>query len=299
VTDKALVEEGVYMAKIGERRVRAAIRKADGHKKGLLLANHYAEHCMLGKPLLTAGEINDIVKEMRSNPIRDTERDLPDDEERRELASMMRAEDNLFLCITDAKVAYLEVLLELTLLQSFLALVTQRRHAKGHLWEVCYRCNVERNATLFEHGVSVDQLVPPTSTSLEEESDGTTQTDVEVPDEDVVAISEIIERLKPKLSILKALTEAMRDVMDQRQIPIPVFSETIDWYDQHIGEFISGIKRIFYGALFPEWEEQKASLIEHADPHVVMMETLPEYEDVPFDEDVYDYAWPILSGRTL
>jgi hypothetical protein len=44
------------------------------------------------------------------------------------------------------------------------------------------------------------------------------------------------------LSILKALTEAMRDVMDQRQIPIPVFSETINWYDQHIGEFISGKK---------------------------------------------------------
>jgi hypothetical protein len=92
--------------------------------------------------------------------------------------------------------------------------------------------------------------VSRSSTSLEEESDGTTQTDVEVPDEDVVAIYEIIERLKPKLSILKALTEAMRDVMDQRQIPIPVFSETINWYDQHIGEFISGMKRIFYGTLF-------------------------------------------------
>jgi hypothetical protein len=38
--------------------------------------------------------------------------------------------------------------------------------------------------------------------------------------------------------------------MDQRQIPIPVFSETINWYDQHIGEFISGMKRIFYGTLF-------------------------------------------------
>ncbi|MGD0716587.1 MAG: hypothetical protein ABR979_00775 [Halobacteriota archaeon] len=121
------------MAKIGERRVRAAIRKADGHKKGLLLANHYAEHRLLGKPLLTTGEIRDIVKEMRSNAIRDTERDLPDDEERREFASMMRAENNLFLCLMDAKVAYLEALLELTLLQSFLALVMQRRHAKDHL----------------------------------------------------------------------------------------------------------------------------------------------------------------------
>ena len=38
---------------------------------------------------------------------------------------------------------------------------------------------------------------------------------------------------------------------------------------------------------------------EHADPHVMMMETLPEYEDIPFDEDVYDCAWSILSGRTL
>ncbi|MGD0716586.1 MAG: hypothetical protein ABR979_00770 [Halobacteriota archaeon] len=141
--------------------------------------------------------------------------------------------------------------------------------------------------------------MPPISTSLEEESDGTTQTDVEVPDEDAVAIYEIIERLKPKLSILKALTEATRDVMDQRQIPIPVFSETINWYDQHIGEFISGMKRIFCGTLFPEWEEREASLIEHADPHVMMMETLPEYEDIPFDEDVYDCAWSILSGRTL
>jgi len=141
--------------------------------------------------------------------------------------------------------------------------------------------------------------VSRSSTSLEEESDGTTQTDVEVPDEDVVAIYEIIERLKPKLSILKALTEAMRDVMDQRQIPIPVFSETINWYDQHIGEFISGMKRIFYGTLFPEWEEGKASLIEHADAHVMMMETLPEYDDIPFHEDMHDYAWSILSGSTL
>ena len=286
------------MAKIGERRVRAAIRKADGHKKGQLLANHYAEHCMLGTPLLTTSEMGDIVKEMSSNAIRDTEQDVPDDDERREFTSMMRAEHNLFCCLMDAKVAYLEALLELTLLQSFLALVMQRRHAKDHLWEVCYRCNVERNAALFEHGVSVDQLVPCT-TSLEEESGGTTQTDVEEPDEDVVAIYEIIERLKPKLSILKALTEAMRDVMDQRQIPIPVFSETINRYDQHIGEFISGMKRIFYGALFPEWEEGKASLIEHADPHVMTMETLPEYQDIPFDEDMYHFAWSILSGRKL
>jgi hypothetical protein len=47
--------------------------------------------------------------------------------------------------------------------------------------------------------------VSRSSTSLEEESDGTTQTDVEVPDEDVVAIYEIIERLKPKLSIFESV----------------------------------------------------------------------------------------------
>ena len=285
------------MTKVGERRLRAAIRNADGHKKGLLLANHYAENRLLGKPLLMTGEIQDIVREMRSN--RDAERGSPDDDERREFVSMMRTEDHLFLCLMDAKVAYLEVLLELTLLSSSLALVIQHRHAKDHLWEVCYRCAVERNATLFEQGVSVDQLVACTSSSLEEESDGTTPTYVEVPDQNVVAIYETIERLKPKLSILKALTEVMRDVMDQRQIPIPAYSATINWYEQHIGEIISSMKRIFCGTLFPEWEEQKASLMEHADPHAVMIETLPEYEDIPFAEDVYDCAWSILSGRTL
>jgi hypothetical protein len=68
---------------------------------------------------------------------------------------------------------------------------------------------------------------------------------------------------------------------------------------KHISDYIRGMKRIFYTGLFPEWEEQKASLLQHADPHIMMMEALPEYDDIAFDEDTYDITWSILSRGTL
>jgi hypothetical protein len=80
----------------------------------------------------------------------------------------------------------------------------------------------------------------------------------------------------------------MRDVMDQHQISIAVFSETINRYEREIRENIRGTKRIFYGTLFPGSEELKTSLLQHADAHVMMMEALPDFDDIPIDEEVYE-----------
>jgi len=78
-----------------------------------------------------------------------------------------------------------------------------------------------------------------------------------------------------------------------------VFNERIDWYEQHVREFIRGTKKIFYDALFPEWETEKASILQRGDQYALMLESLPDYDDVPLDASTYDDAWSFVNSQTL
>jgi hypothetical protein len=102
-----------------------------------------------------------------------------------------------------------------------------------------------------------------------------------------------------QLARLKALVHVIRDAMDSYAMPIFIFSERIDWYEQHVREFIRGMKTIFYDALFPEWETEKASILQRGDQYALMLESFPDYDDVPSHDDVYNAVWSLVKSETL
>jgi hypothetical protein len=101
-----------------------------------------------------------------------------------------------------------------------------------------------------------------------------------------------------QLAHLKALLHVMRDAMDNYAMPILVFNERIDWYEQQVREFIRGTKKIFYDALFPEWETEKASILQRGDQYALMLESLPDYDDVPLDDDTYNDVRSFVNSQT-
>jgi len=283
------------MAQSDRRRVRALISNADSHQQGLLLANHYAEHWLRRTPLLVSGEIADIAGQMRADATRYKGKGPVRSHNSDEIASMLQAQRNLCFCLSDAKVAYLEVMQSLTLLDSHLTVIAMNHFAKKGLREADAALNKEVVEELRRWGG--DELAALGKRSLEK-SDSVIGADEDAPDRRVAPSCEVIELAKKQVAHLKALLQVMRDAMDNYSMPILVFNERIDWYEQHVREFIRGTKRIFYDALFPEWETEKASILQRGDQYALMLESLPDYDDVPFDDEVYNDVWSFVNSQT-
>ena len=132
-----------------------------------------------------------------------------------------------------------------------------------------------------------------------EEYDLEARAEEDLPDRLVAPSCEIIECTRMQLAHLKALLYVMRDAMDTYAMPILVFNERIDWYEQHVREFIRGMKTIFYDALFPEWETEKASILQRGDQYALMLESLPDYDDVPLDDNTYNDVRSFVNSQTL
>jgi len=60
-----------------------------------------------------------------------------------------------------------------------------------------------------------------------------------------------------------------------------------------------GTKKILYDALFPEWETEKASILQRGDQYALMLESLPDYDDVPLDDDTYNDVRSFVNSQTL
>jgi hypothetical protein len=273
------------MAQSDRRRVRVLISNADSHQQGLLLANHYAEHWLRRTPLLVSGEIADIARQIRADATRYKGKDPARSHNSDEIACMLQAQHNLCFCLSDAKVAYLKVMQSLTLLDSHLTVIAMNHFAKKGFREA-FETYVEDELGAFYE-------------SAMEEYDRKARAYEDVPDRLVAPSCEIIECAKMQLARLKALLHVMRDAMDNYAMPILVFNERIDWYEQHVREFIGGTKRIFYDALFPEWKTEKARILQRGDQYALMLESLPDYDDVPFDDDVYNDVRSFVNSQTL
>ncbi|MFZ0924837.1 MAG: hypothetical protein WCE82_07465 [Halobacteriota archaeon] len=284
------------MAQSDKRKVRALISKADSHQQGVLLANHYAEHWLRRTPLLMSGEIADIARQMRPDATRYKGKDSARSHNSEEIAHMLQAEYNLCFCLSDAKVAYLEVMQSLTVLDSHLTVIAMNHFAKKGLRQADAALNKEVVEELRHWGG--DELAALGERSLEK-SDSAIGADEDAPDRRVAPSCEVIELAKKQVAHLKALLQVMRDAMESYAMPILVFNERIDWYEQHVREFIRGTKRIFYDALFPEWETEKASILQRGDQYALMLECLPDYDDVPFDDAVYNDVWSFVKSQTL
>jgi hypothetical protein len=280
------------MAQSDKHRVRALISKADSHQQGVLLANHYAEHWLLRAPVLLSGEITDIARQMRADATRYKGKDPARSNNSGEIARMLQAQHNLCFCLSDAKVAYLEVMQSLTLLNSHLTVIAMNRFAKKGFREAFATYAKDEIGGAGPGGDELAALVM-------EEYDRKARADQDVPDRLVAPSCEVIERVKMQLARLKALVHVIRDAMDSYAMPIFIFSERIDWYEQHVREFIRGMKTIFYDALFPEWETEKASILQRGDQYALMLESFPDYDDVPSHDDVYNAVWSLVKSETL
>ena len=281
------------MAQSDKRRVRALISKADNHQQGVLLANHYAEHWLHRTPVLLSAEIADIAWQMRTDATRYKGKDPARSRNSDEIACMLQAQHNLCFCLSEVKVAYLEVMQSLTLLSSHLTVIAMNHFAKKGLREA--------DATFREDlkgqpGYIGDEAAAVVDRVLEEYFEARAEEDL--PDRLVAPSCEIIECTRMQLAHLKAFLYVMRDAMCDYAMPILIFNERIDWYEQHVREFIRGMKTIFYDALFPEWETEKASILQRGDQYALMLESLPDYDDVPLDDDTYNDVWSFVKSQT-
>ncbi len=76
--------------------------------------------------------------------------------------------------------------------------------------------------------------------------------------------------------------------MSQERIPINVIIERLDDIEEEMRSHIQMTKRILYRTDFDGWEELRATLVEHANRKLAMMEALPDYDDLSLDQAVYD-----------
>jgi hypothetical protein len=93
--------------------------------------------------------------------------------------------------------------------------------------------------------------------------------------------------LEQEASELKALTKAIRDLMKHYTTPISSFVDLIDNFEKRVREGICLTKRLLFNTSFEQWDELREILVKHSDPLLAMMEDLPDYDDIVFDEGLY------------
>lgn len=84
------------------------------------------------------------------------------------------------------------------------------------------------------------------------------------------------------------MTKVVRDLMKQYTTPISSFTNSIDDFEMRVREGIRLTKRMLYDTNFELWDDLRESLLNRSDSLLAMMEALPDYDDIVFDEDLYE-----------
>ena len=276
------------MTKNDEKRVLRAISNADARQKCLLLINNMTDSSMRGTPLLTTNQVSDIERIIRDSASFDDMGNFVISDEQRTYAAMLDAMYHLSHWLIEVQTRSFDAKADITLLQGLFALVEEYQGFSEFLNELCWTKSGTYTARLQERAVSIGQLIPyGYNISLKEEG-GMRAIDLKLPDEGSSGIFDVIEGVKLKAPRFKALIKAMRDFMSQEQIPINVIIERLDDIEEEMRSHIQMTKRILYRTDLEGWEELRATLVEHANQKLAMMEALPDYDDLSLDQAVYD-----------
>jgi hypothetical protein len=276
------------MTKNDEKRVLRAIHNGESRKKCLLLINNMTDSSIRGTPLLTTSQVKDIEQTIRDSASFDDMTHFVISDEQQICAAMLDAMFQLSHCLIEAQTGSFEAEADIARLQGLFALVAEYEGFSEFLNELCLTKSGTYNARLQERAVSIGQLIPyGYNMSLKEEG-GTRVIDLKLPDDGSSRICDVIEGVKLKASRFKALINAMRDFMSQERIPINVIIERLDDIEEEMRSHIQMTKRILYRTDFDGWEELRATLVEHANRKLAMMEALPDYDDLSLDQAVYD-----------
>ena len=276
------------MTKNDEKRVLRAIHNGESRKKCLLLINNMTDSSIRGTPLLTTSQVKDIEQTIRDSASFDDMTHFVISDEQQICAAMLDAMFQLSHCLIEAQTGSFEAEADIARLQGLFALVAEYEGFSEFLNELCLTKSGTYNARLRERAASIGQLIPyGYNISLKEEG-GTGVIDLKLPDDGSSRIFDVIECVKLKASRFKALINAMRDFMSQERIPINVIIERLDDIEEEMRSHIQMTKRILYRTDFDGWEELRATLVEHANRKLAMMEALPDYDDLSLDQAVYD-----------
>jgi uncharacterized protein (UPF0262 family) len=264
------------MGKARERRLRAMMRKADAQKKSSLLVKHYAETVVGGTPLLTEIEVFELQQSFES------------DDERKEYAIMLLAFKGLCDITEEAYVKHGKVMTMLLFLSNSFGRAKEYRNFENLLNELCLKRDGEYSKRLQERAVAIGRLVPYFyNIGLEENSGDQKCISLKLSDQELAFTKDVNEAFEQEVSEFKALTRFIRDLMKEYTTPIRSFTDTIENLEKNVQEGIRLTKRLLFNTDFELWEELRENLLKHSDPLLAMMEDLPDYEDIIFDEDLY------------
>ena len=286
------------MTKNDEKRVLRAISNADARQKCLLLINNMTDSSMRGTPLLTTNQVSDIERIIRDSASFDDMRNFVISDEQRTYAAMLDAMYHLSHWLIEVQTRSFDAKADITLLQGLFALVEEYQGFSEFLNELCWTKSGTYTARLQERAVSIGQLIPyGYNISLKEEG-GMRVIDLKLPDDGSSCIFDVIEGVKLNASRFKALINAMRDFMSQEQIPINVIIERLDDIEEEMRSHIQMTKRILYRTDLEGWEELRATLVEHANQKLAMMEALPDYDDLSVDQAIYKETLFLLNQES-
>ena len=264
------------MGKARDRRLRAMMRKADARKKSSLLVKHYAETGMSGTPLLSELEVFEIQRSFES------------DDERKEYLIMLLALKGLCDIIEEAHVKHREVMTTLPFLSDSFGRAKEYRNFENLLNELCLKRDGEYSKRLQERAVAIGRSVPYFyNIGLEEESGDRKCISLKLSDQELALTTDVNETFEQEVSEFKALTRFMRDLHKEYTTPIMSFTDIIENLEKTVQEGIRLTKRLLFDTDSERWEERRENLLKHSDPLLALMEELPDYDDIIFDEDLY------------
>ena len=286
------------MTKNDEKRILRAISNADARQKCLLLINNMTDSSMRGTPLLTTNQVSDIERIIRDSASFDDMDNFVISDEQQIYAAMLDAMCQLSLCLIEVQTRSFDAKPDIARLQGLFVLVEEYQGFSEFLNGLCLTKSGTYDARLQERAVSIGQLSPyGYNISLKEEG-GMRVIDLKLPDDGSSCIFDVIEGVKLNASRFKALINAMRDFMSQEQIPINVIIERLDDIEEEMRSHIQMTKRILYRTDFEGWEELRATLVENANQKLAMMEALPDYDDLPVDQAVYEETRFLLNQES-
>lgn len=251
--------------------------KADARTRSSLLVKHFAATAMGGAPLLTEIEAFELQQSFKS------------EEERDECATALKALISLYDCIEDARVKQLKVANMITFLGTFFHRAMQFRGFENFLNELCLKSDGEYSTRLQRRIVATGKLMPYfCNIGLNTESDNREGITFNVTDGELALTNKVNEMVEQQMSKFKALTKVTRDLMQRYTTPIDSVTDLIDDLENSVREAIFNTKRLLFDTSVDRWEWIKEILEERSDPLLAMKEALPDYDDIVFDEDLYE-----------
>jgi hypothetical protein len=255
-------------------RLQRALKKASGRKKGLLVANAKA-HCeVYGTDIITGSELDDLRHSIAS------------DEERRSYNMIRGAEHVLSAHIWNAQTRYFQLREQLALLAGLFMLFRQQVSFEEILNELSWGKTTASRA-LRERIGSRARAGLFGVFGLREE-DGYSFVDIAVSEEGMKLARVWISSATELMVTVKTMAEAAREFMEAHDVHLTAYEDLLNGWEGELRELIRVTKCRLLPVDFEGWEEIRELYVQSGEERLELVEALPEYESIAFDEASLD-----------